>query len=340
MKIRLAALLLIAWIASSIATVQAYQIRANRGLNLRADSSLQSRVVDTVRSGDILQVVGSANNWLEIDRNGRIVWLASWTDYSRVGETTQPVQQSSAPIDNCCFVDRQCSSEGEWTGGFYSFQRECPVPQADTTQPPAADYAQPIGAIRPAPYLPVSQLDWSRVNEPGIDNCCQIGWDCINDEEWQQGYRVYQASRCHHSHILVDGNANFKSIMETAFEQLRIKQPHWYSFAVSGLNRVHMRPDGQVSSVNTAARDYGESFNPDLVWGRWDVYDRAGGLVHEACHVHMYNRGEARSSWQNEEPCLEVQILAGEGIAHEGFQNTYLRELLANIQNPTYWWWD
>ena len=36
------------------AIAEEYRVRANRGLNLRADSSLQSRVVDTVRSGDIL----------------------------------------------------------------------------------------------------------------------------------------------------------------------------------------------------------------------------------------------------------------------------------------------
>ena len=139
MKFRLIVLLLVALTASSIATAQAYQIRVNRGLNLRADSSLQSRVVDTVRSGDILQVIGSANNWLEIDRNGRIVWLANWTDYSRVGETTQPVQQTSAPIDNCCFVDRQCSSEGEWTDGYWAFQHgQCPAPPQPAISLPIA----------------------------------------------------------------------------------------------------------------------------------------------------------------------------------------------------------
>ncbi len=349
MRARLTALLLIALLAGSIATVQAYEIRANRGLNLRADSSLQSRVVDRVRSGDILQVVGSANNWLEIDRAGRSMWLASWTDYSRVGETPQPVQQTSAPIDNCCFVDRQCSSEGEWTGGFYSFQREeCPAPPQPAISLPAAPVSLPPAtggrpqAMRPesaTPHLPYSITDWSRVGAPGVDNCCQIGWDCQNDTEWLRGFEVYQASQCHHSAVAINGSAHFKSMAEQAFLALRNRAPHWYAYVISGLHSAKMLSPQAGGGTHPFHRSYQTGFHNRHAPTESDVYDFVGGLVHEACHLHMWNRGLAVAGWTNELPCVEAQLYATEAVDPIDRQSYWLRDLIANLHDPSRWWW-
>ncbi len=350
MKIRLIALLLIACISSSIATAQTFQIRANRGLNLRADSSLQSRVVDTVRAGDTLQVVGSFNKWLKIDRNGSSVWLADWTDYSRVQESTQSVAQPvGAAIDNCCFVDSQCSSDQDWTDGYFRFQRgECPAPPQPAISVPAAPVSSPVAAggrpqpLRPesaTPHLPHSITDWSRVGEPGVDNCCQIGWDCQNDTEWLRGFQVYQASQCHHSALVIAGSNHFKSMAEQAFVAMRSRAPHWYAYVISGLHGATMLGPNEGGGTHPNHRSYQTGFHNQHAPTESDVFDFVGGLAHEACHLHMWNRGLAVASWTNELPCVEAQLYATEAVDPINRQSYWLRDLIANLHDPSRWWW-
>ena len=166
----------------SITSAQEYSIRANRGLNLRAEPSLNADIADTVRSGTILQVVGKFNRWLKINRNGREVWLGDWVDYSRVDsvEATglQP-QQPPAPtatIDNCCYVDRHCHSDLDWMGGWHAFQNgQCAAP----AQPQPATPAQPVASV-PA----------------NVDNCCYVDRHCQSDLEWMGGWHAFRAGQC------------------------------------------------------------------------------------------------------------------------------------------------
>ena len=66
----------------------------------------------------------------------------------------------SAEIDNCCFVDRQCSTDQEWTDGYYAYHNgQCAV-------------------------------------ETEVNNCCFVGWQCATDEEWTNGYWAYQNNQC------------------------------------------------------------------------------------------------------------------------------------------------
>lgn len=353
MKNRLATLLLVALIASSIVTAQTYRIRANRGLNLRADSSLQSRVVDTVRSGEILQVVGSANSWLKIDRDGMTAWLADWTDYSRVDEpahsSAQLTQPSSAPIDNCCFVDRQCSSEQEWTNGFFVFQNgECPVPPQLTISAPSAPASSPIAVGgRPQPLrpesvilqLPWSATDWSRVNAPGVNNCCEAGWDCENGAEWQRGFHLYEASHCHHSALTLQGSENFRAAANRALEGLRVEAPHWYNYIIRGLWGIEQVPPDAGSGIHPQTRTYVQAWAGNEPMDDWSFYDFLGGMAHEACHIHMWNRGLAVASWTNELPCIEAQVYVTEAVDPINRHSAWLRDLITNLHDPAYWWW-
>ena len=122
-----------------MSAAQGYSIRANRGLNLRAAPSLNADVAGTVRSGANLEVVGESGRWLQIEWPGNDVWLANWVNFSRVEESVQTSSQTgkSTNIDNCCFVDRQCMTDQEWTDGYWAFQNnECAAP----AQTPATNY--------------------------------------------------------------------------------------------------------------------------------------------------------------------------------------------------------
>ena len=77
---------------------------------------------------------------------------------------------ASAQIDNCCFVDRQCSSDQEWTNGYWAFQNgQCAAP---------APSGQPANSSAP------------------VDNCCGIDRQCSTDAEWLSGWRAYQNNQC------------------------------------------------------------------------------------------------------------------------------------------------
>lgn len=68
----------------AVASAQRYQIRVAYHTNLRASYSLDAARVETVPAGTILQVAGSRQRWLKIDRRGAEVWMASWVKHSRV----------------------------------------------------------------------------------------------------------------------------------------------------------------------------------------------------------------------------------------------------------------
>ena len=107
--------------------------------------------------------------------NGRVSTsvrlLLSWTALFLLPTAT------STQIDNCCFVDRQCSTNYDWVSGYYAFQNNhCAAPsqqqpQSTASQPPAS----------------ASEV---------IDNCCFVGWQCATDEEWTNGYWAYQNNQC------------------------------------------------------------------------------------------------------------------------------------------------
>ncbi len=88
----------------------------------------------SARAGATLQVTGAFNRWLKISHNGGEVWMADWVSYSRVESSPQPTTETQSatsvtPVDNCCFVDRECQSDQDWTDGFWAFQNgQCAAP--------------------------------------------------------------------------------------------------------------------------------------------------------------------------------------------------------------------
>ena len=110
-----------------VTVAQGYSVRLNRNINLRFAPRLSGNIVETAPAGTVLQVVGEAGRWLRVQRNGNEVWMADWVDYSRIEDTPSTTQ--SFDVDNCCFVDRQCSSDADWTNGFWDFQNsQCAAP--------------------------------------------------------------------------------------------------------------------------------------------------------------------------------------------------------------------
>ena len=182
MKAKLFAGMMAVFLLWSLAAAQDYCIRVNRRINLRDAASLQSNVLETVATGTTLRVIGELNRWLRINRNGNEAWMANWVSYSRVDDCggTQSPQGNPAgtasEIDNCCFVDRQCGTDQEWTEGYWAFQNgQCQAPAQ--SQIPAS--SQPTGG---APAQ--------------IDNCCFVDRQCRTELDWISGYHAFQNNQC------------------------------------------------------------------------------------------------------------------------------------------------
>ena len=295
MKTKLLAAMIVVFMLHSVASAQdEYYIRTNNRINLRATYSLEGEKVETVPEGTILHVVGRFNRWLKIDRNGDIVWLADWVDYTRLdnGGGQEPSQslvqfdpESYQVVDNCCQVDRQCNTENEWTSGYWAFQ----------------------------------------------NNHCSAA------------FQAQILSR--HPGVRIEGPPAFVSLIEQALDLLRDRAPYWYNYSVGGLHTIKMITEGSSGifihskTFGINPPDYIKDYSPGKVIREWDVIDTVGGIVHEACHAHRWDAGLAEEGWRNELPCVQMQLESTEAVDPSNRQSPWLRNLIANIQNPDYWWW-
>lgn len=333
MILRFIAALTAMFVLGASAAAQEYSIRANRGLNLRAAPSLDADIADTVRSGALLLVVGQVDNWLTINWQENEVWLANWVNFSRVDNNSQTSSHAEAtsPIDNCCFVNRQCQSDQEWTDGYWAFQNgQCPLPSASQSE----------ASSRPA-------------NDASgqIDNCCFTGWQCNSDQEWANGYHAYQNNQCAGSPavqpasadsccalgwncafdfdfimgkwwfegnggqcgqpmqrsvdgVIVEGSRSFIAQHKAAMQLLKNRAPEWHAYTTNIIRKIReSRPKPGYGTLN-------QSFNVQ-VWP--SVAYAAAIIVHETCHVQRSYAGVHTHDLENiaeEAICDQVAIEA------------------------------
>ena len=320
MKTRLFAVMVAVFVQGSVASAQDYSIRTDFRANLRDAPGLTGNIVETVPSGTVLQVVGAFNRWLQINRNGNDVWMADWVNYTRVANGGQTQSQ----IDNCCFVDRQCNSDEEWTSGFWAFQNnQCNAPlqsRPDTSSQPAS------------------------TDQSQIDNCCFLDWQCNSDEEWARGYSAFQINHCDVPEgLIIEGSEEFLSQMKEALNLLKNRAPAWYAYVIDGLDKIQLVLEGNRPFARVRERTWivPSGYFVFRFSGERAVVFQACGMVHEACHVHRYEAGLITGGLEGESACLQAQIEAMEAIDpldRLGYVSGF-RNLLENINNPVYQWW-
>lgn len=309
MKLKRFSLLFFACLLCTVASAQSYSVRVTYTTNLRASFSLDARIVDVAAAGATLTVSGSHDKWLKINRDGREMWMADWVPMTRVeGEQAPP------EINNCCFVDRQCATDQEWTAGYWAFQnKQCGAPaQTQLSTPvPAADDGE-------------------------VNNCCFTGWQCHNDQDWHDGFYAFQENRCKHRGLAIEGSDYFVAGIEAALELLQSKSSYWYQYAITVLDRIREYNDSHL---------HGKTFNLTIAHiNAGDVW-LAGVIVHDACHAHRTDAGLFRYETPEqqlfeERLCLEVQLEAL-AVLLPGDSNPFgLRTTLENIQDPAYQWWN
>ena len=152
-------------------------------MNIRESASTDSSVVATARAGDSFTVSQSQRGdtwcWLNIGagwiaRTSRVSFTEPATTSSSQNKQARQSDQQPSDIDNCCYVDRECDTDDEWTKGYWAFQNnQCEIPTDSQQQ---------------------SQSQATATEE--VNNCCFIGWQCMTDDEWVNGYNAYQNNQC------------------------------------------------------------------------------------------------------------------------------------------------
>ena len=329
MKTKCFAILIAFCLLIAHASAQPYSIRANRGLNLRTEPSLNASIAETIHSGTVLQVVGKLNRWLKIDRNGREVWLADWVNFSRV-ESGAPSgsQQPTAQIDNCCFVNRQCATNQEWTDGYWAYQRnECPSGQ------PVAPVSAPVSAPAGQP----------------IDNCCFVNRQCVTNQEWIDGYMAYQNGQCAAPGQLqratpsgslprIEGSDIFIGHIIASLNWLKRVSPEWYNYIRSAMDLIVEVPTPVVGTwvggekpwnCTATARVRERTVTMETCWLPWTIWGTGppefdqmktvGVLAHEACHIHLHEAGIHFPTQDHEETECNKYFLGADVALRYGF---------------------
>ncbi len=293
MKIRLALILALLIFPVGTASAQTHHIRVTFNTNLRDTYNLRGKIVETAPAGTTLRVVGRSKQWLKIDRNGIAVWMADWVSYTPVetGKQTpsQTVGSGSSQIDNCCFVDRQCNSDSDWTDGYWAFQNgQCSAPSQTLTQ----TSAQPAS-----------------IGQSQIDNCCFVDRQCNSDSDWSDGYWAFQNGQCDapaqtHSQtpvapwtshgLSIEGSEAFIALITEALNLLRTRSQKWYDHVTSGADRIIEDEDSYTMGVLVSTRTILSAPYRRRVEYRshWEaVMSTLSGLTHEACHIHRHEAG-------------------------------------------------
>lgn len=370
MKGRFFTIAFLLFFLGNVASAQIYTIRTDVNTNLRNGPGLDRDWIETVPTGTLLQVTGTYNRWLRIHRNGRDLWMASWLRHTRVQSSAQPSMAAGVAIDNCCFVNRTCTNQNEWQSGYWAFQNnECPAPGQSVAPVSQTPVSQVPSVIDNCCFVDrqcstdAQWMDGYRAYQQGqchapppagsssfqqtshVDNCCFLNWMCQTDTHWWAGFQAKQRNQCDalspSLSLTIEGSPDFTRRLQAALNLMRVRTPWWYAFALSGLNKVKQVSEGR--GVDVSQRVYYSVYHDDNPpppgYESTDAASRASTLVHEATHVHRYERGVEAGGLPGETEALQNQLHVLEILAPGSGHVKYSRELLANIHRPECQWW-
>ncbi|MDE2857908.1 MAG: hypothetical protein OXN94_08675 [Chloroflexota bacterium] len=238
----------------------------------------------------------------------------------------------AAQVDNCCFVDRQCQSDQDWTDGYWAFQNgQCAAsaqPQSGASPQTASSQAGPIDNCCFAGWQCSSELDWAkgyyayRDNQCGpapsaasnVDSCCQLGWNCTIPSDWILGESVYELfnGECiipetsSVDGMIIEGTEAFVRLTKQSLELLRNRAPQWYAYVIKGPLKIRQSYWSWTS--NTLER----SINVQAFEVFASMTRLAHVLVHESCHVQRWlaelHRYETDLQQRTEEALCELVV--------------------------------
>ncbi|MDE2949967.1 MAG: hypothetical protein OXT68_04295 [Chloroflexota bacterium] len=244
----------------------------------------------------------------------------------------------ASDIDNCCFVDRQCHSEQDWTNGYWAFQNnQCPAPAS----------SHPATGSPPAVSAPAQ-----------IDNCCFVDRQCQSEQDWADGYWAYQRGQCAAPEqsvlsvgqadsmrraLRIEGSAEFIAQVNASLDLLKARAPDWYVYTVGGYDWILQLPRHSVVRHPQHVKVW--IFSLNFPW-MGNTVGFAGVLVHEACHLYQHQAGLKsgagigwKSGLEGERECFTLEIEVRQAINPRDPGLPGMRHRLANIDKIEYQWW-
>ncbi len=276
---------------------------------------------------------------------------------SPASTSSQPVSAAPAQIDNidnCCFVDRQCSNELEWEAGFYAYQNnQCAAPGQSSASAISPSDSGVI--LRTASGVVIGYRDGRGIlpsTGPSIlpalgeivstTNCCEYTWQCNNDQDWAAGYRALQSGDCSLPGLIsIVGPPYFVDPWERALDLLRTRLPQRYNYVLDGVDKVEQHAAHGGAGINPLRRTFFVGQSNRLYHPRnMPVEEMSTVLVHEACHVHRANAGylvrDGCSRIREEAFCVDMQVdVFIELNVEPSLIETY-RNLAADIRSREY----
>ncbi len=216
--------------------------------------------------------------------------------------TPAAASPAGQPIDNCCFVNRQCATEQDWVDGYEAFKYD----NMCRASPPV---------FVPGPPVNAATFDCNAISRVGpVGIAGPVG-----------------------SHpIPIHGPEDFTRKMRAALDLLKRKAGgwRWYDYTVSGISSIHAREGGRVS-INSPTGKVSWGTGHGYLWIA-DLARIASILVHEACHVHS----TGRSKLSEEIECTVNEISALDAICPNHYSRASQQNLVDNLRSdPSLRWW-
>ncbi|MCY3582644.1 MAG: hypothetical protein OXG92_09075 [Chloroflexi bacterium] len=161
-----------------------------------------------------------------------------------------------------------------------------------------------------------------------IDNCCFVGWQCNNDQDWANGYHAYRNNQrgpattatepesCCEQGLIIEGSEVFITKINTALDLLKSRAPQWHAYVAKGPAKIGESAPG---SPDGYATDDSIFISPSAAAKPAHVL--ALLLVHEACHVQRTLAGLLRYGTEQEQNLEEslAGYLVGNARSHIEF---------------------
>ena len=194
--------------------------------------------------------------------------------------SSQPATAATSEVDNCCFVDRQCSTDQEWTDGFWGLsERSMRCGRTDSDTGAHIDWAcrHYFGRYWQLLLRRLAMPFPTRIGRPGSMH--------------------FRNNQCKHRDVTIEGSGPFVARVEAALDMLKTRAPYWYTFATSGIDRIKEAANAEVTVVyvdagevnitrDRAFRDelHGDPVETAVMW-------LASLIIKDACHIDLFRTG-------------------------------------------------
>ena len=129
--------------------------------------------------------------------------------------------------------------------------------------------------------------------------------------------------------------------MEAGLDLLKRKAPQWYNYVLGGTRKIKQLPAGAGARMDPN-RTHSTAWGYDDYPNALNIYTIAHEMIHEACHGYQSVHGSHPEAWQDELECVEKELAAALVFdPHDTYgRHSQWRQTIANIRDPSTWWWD